>query len=442
MKPSERTTESVWERVAPPVLGATMAALALPSASAPLLYIVLGIFGLAAGAQLGVPSTNGRRFGLPVAIGVAAPIFLVQSNQVDMPSVLVVYGAGMAIGGLVFSIRPTSKADSSVLRSLIGMTVYAFVFNLILRSEIVQSIEEGWRVLGPLIIAAAIWLLVDTVIWILVEARADFRWHTLAAGLSGDANVFVTLVATGALFGLSYRSLTWLALGVAGLPFIFAHSAFARFQQIKRTYRQTIRALARIPEVAGLGEEGHADRTANLALAVGHEMGLTRSNVDELEYAALMHDIGRIILNEPAIIRVGYTDDDIARWGAEIISQAPYLERIAEHVRRLHEPYRKPGEQTDPAISTISKIVRATSTYDHLVVERELSALQAIEVLHQGAAYDFDPYVVASMRRVLERRGAFQPGSVHPGSSQSGPGRSGSGHHPVATHPKSARKFD
>jgi response regulator RpfG family c-di-GMP phosphodiesterase len=230
-------------------------------------------------------------------------------------------------------------------------------------------------------------------------------------------------------------------LGVAGLPFLFAHSACARFQQIRRTYRQTIRALARIPEVAGLGVEGHADRTANLALAVGHEMGLTRSNIDELEYAALMHDIGRITLTEPAIIRVGYTDDDIARWGAEIISQAPYLERIADHVRRLHEPYRKPGEQTDPAISTISKIVRATSAYDHLVVERELSALQAIEVLHQGAAYDFDPNVVAAMRRVLERRGAFNPGSIHPGSIHTGPGHGNSGSYPASSRPRPARKL-
>jgi hypothetical protein len=418
-----------------------MAALALPYSSSPMLHIVLGIFGLAAGAQLGVPSANGRRFGLPVAIGTAAPIFLIEGLQVDLPSVLVVYGAGTAIGGLVFSIRPTAKAKSSVLRSLIGMTTYALVFNWVRRSEVVQSIELGWRILIPLVIAATVWLLVDTVIWILIEEAGDFRRHTVMAGLAGDVNVFVSLVATGALLGLSYRVLGWLALGVAGLPFLFAHSAFARFQQIRRTYRQTIRALARIPEVAGLGIEGHADRTANLALAVGHEMGLTRSNIDELEYAALMHDIGRITLTEPAIIKVGYTDDDIARWGAEIISQAPYLERIADHVRRLHEPYRKPGEQTDPAISTISKIVRATSAYDHLVVERELSALQAIEVLHQGAAYDFDPNVVAAMRRVLERRGAFNPGSIHPGSIHTGPGHGNSGSYPASSRPRPARKL-
>ncbi|MGH8927295.1 MAG: HD-GYP domain-containing protein, partial [Acidimicrobiia bacterium] len=314
-----------------------------------------------------------------------------------------------ALGGLVFSIQPTSKADSSVLRNLVGMTSYAFVFNLVVRTTFVQTIERGWGILLPLGVGAAVWLVVDTLVWSLTENRGSFKQHAVGAALTGDLNVFVSLVSAGALFGLSYERLGLLALGVAGLPFLFAHSAFARFQQIKRTYRQTIRALARIPEVAGLGVDGHADRTASLALAVGKEMGLTHTEIDELEYAALMHDIGRITLTEPAIIRVGYTDDDIARWGAEIISQAPYLEHIADHIRRLHEPYRKPGEETDPSISVISKIVRATSAYDHLVVERQLSGLQAIEVLHQGAAYDFDPYVVASMRRVLDRRMAFHP---------------------------------
>ena len=105
---------------------------------------------------VGVPSTNGRRFGLPVAIGTAAPIFFLNDLRVDLPSVIVVYGAGMAIGGLIFSIRPTSKADSSVLRSLVGMTVYAIVFSLVRQSELVQAIQDGWRVLVPLVIAVSL----------------------------------------------------------------------------------------------------------------------------------------------------------------------------------------------------------------------------------------------------------------------------------------------
>jgi hypothetical protein len=33
--------------------------------------------------------------------------------------------------------------------------------------------------------------------------------------------------------------------------------------------------------------------------------------------------------------------------------------------------------------------------------------VQAMELLHQGAAYDFDPELVMALRRVLKRRGAF-----------------------------------
>jgi HD-GYP domain-containing protein (c-di-GMP phosphodiesterase class II) len=135
--------------------------------------------------------------------------------------------------------------------------------------------------------------------------------------------------------------------------------------------------------------------------------------VEDLEFAALMHDIGRITLTDPAIVQAGYTDADIAKWGAEIIAQAPYLDRVAEHVRRLNDPFRQPGEQVDPTMSMISKIIRAASAYDHAIQEQGFTSLQAVEELHRGAAYDYDPEVVASLRKVLERRGAFHPAARH-----------------------------
>jgi hypothetical protein len=406
---------ALWRLMLAPAAGAAVAAVELPSASGNQWHLLVAIIALAAAMQIRVPATNGSHFGLSVAVGVATSIIFSSGGLVDLPSVLVVYGTGLALGGAIFLMRPTrAAAVPAILRRLVGMITYAFVFAFVAQLSVVARVDPGWRVMVPLVVGAISWLVVEVVLWVLTESPRDLRRLHLVKAVMGDLNVFVSLVATGALFGLTYQRLGWWALGVAGLPYLFAHSAFRRFHTIKRTYRQTIRALARIPEVAGLGVDGHADRTADLALAVGRDIGLTRSEIDDLEYAALMHDIGRITLTEPAILRLGYTDDDIARWGAEIISQAPYLDRIADHVRRLHEPYRKPGELSDPSISTISKIVRATSAYDHLVVERKLSALQAIEVLHQGAAYDFDPTVVAVMRRVLDRRLAFHPVAIFP----------------------------
>jgi hypothetical protein len=120
-----------------------------------------------------------------------------------------------------------------------------------------------------------------------------------------------------------------------------------------------------------------------------------------------MHDIGRVSLNEPQILRMGYTDDDIARWSSEIIAESPYLDRVAGHVRDQYQPYRRPGEQTDPDISVVSRIVKVAAAYDWQVHEQGLSPLQALENLHAGAAYEYDPQVVASVRRLLQTRGVL-----------------------------------
>jgi hypothetical protein len=395
-------------------MAAVVAGLAVDRVVSDPLHILFGAAALGLGMQLRVPASSGNPFATGLAVGAAAPIFFRSPDGVDLAAVLLVYALGLLLGWMLLLARNDNDLASAMVRRLLGLCAYALVYASIRALPSVDQLE-GWQVIPPLVGGSMVWLIVEGLLWTQLRfGPRELSRRYLARELLGDLNVFVGLIATGALFAIAYRSIGWWALGVAGLPYLFAHSAFRRFQTIRRTYRQTIRALARIPEVAGLGTDGHADRTAELARAVGRDLSLSRSELNDLEYASLMHDIGRITLTEPAILRVGYTDDDIARWGAEIISQAPYLETIADHVRRLHEPYRKPGEQVDPSISVISKIVRATSAYDHLISERQLSPLQAIEVLHQGAAYDFDPMVVSGLRRVLERRKAFQPGALHP----------------------------
>jgi hypothetical protein len=369
--------------------------------------LLIGVVLMATAMQVKVPPRTSSPFGLGIAIAAATPIYFAAGQSVDLRSTLLVLGFGCGLGLLVHSVRARIQQPLLVVAQLAGIAVYALIFGLVLPLAPSSTSWNEWRVMIPLVLGSAAWLSI-----IHFASRFERRhslWAEPMREFIDDANVFISLVGTGALLALAYRRLGWWAIGVAGLPFLFAQSAFGRFLTIKRTYRQTIRALARIPEVAGLGVDGHADRTARLASEIGFDLGLSRKELEDLEYAALMHDIGRITLTEPAILRVGYTDDDIARWGAEIISEAPSLTGVAELVRKLHEPYRKPGEQSDPGISILSKVVRAASSYDHLIVERNLSPLQAVEVLHQGAAYDFDPAVIAALRRVLERRLAFHP---------------------------------
>ena len=196
----------------------------------------------------------------------------------------------------------------------------------------------------------------------------------------------------------------WWALPVTVLPYAFSHTAFVRYHNTRITYGQTIRALAQIPEVAGLAPRGHSTRTADLAVAVARELGLHPDEVTELEYAALVHDIGRITLNEPAILRAGYTDEDIARWGAQIVAEAPHLERVAESVSQQYRPYRQAGQERDPNVPVASKVIKVASAFDRARFELKLAPIDALEQVHRGSTYDFDPEVTASLRRVLVHR--------------------------------------
>ncbi|MEX2654540.1 MAG: HD domain-containing protein [Acidimicrobiia bacterium] len=222
-----------------------------------------------------------------------------------------------------------------------------------------------------------------------------------------DLNVYLSLVAAGALFGIAFETIGWWSLLLAALPYAFAHGAFRRYADARQTYSQTVRSLARIPEVAGHSDPGHAARTADLAVGVAAELGLRPRDVDTVEYAALLHDIGRISLNEPSVLRMGFTDTDIARWGSEIVGETSYLAEVSDVVLRQHEPYRNPGMESSEDVPIAAKIVKVCSAYDESTHELGSSPLESMEKLHRGSVYDYDPEVVAVLRRLLERRGAF-----------------------------------
>jgi NACalpha-BTF3-like transcription factor len=378
------------------------------------LYILIAAAALVVGSMFNVATSNsGNNLTLGLAVAAAIPfVFSSLSEDVIEPAAsIAAFGVGLSLVWAFRHSRGEGHRDllPVMVRRLGGYVTYAMVYSA-MRVGLFVDLDGGWEDLFPFTVAVTAWLAVEIVIRALfVVGPRELSRSYLARSLLHDVNVFMGLALTGALFGELFSTIGWWALPIALLPYSFAHTAFKRFQETKTTYRQTIRALARIPEVSGLGIDGHADRTTDTATSIAKEMGLGPSQVDEVEYAALMHDIGRVSLSEPQILKMGYTNDDLARWSAEIIAESPYLERVAEQVRHQYESYRKPGEQDDPDISIVSRIIKVAAAYDWKVHKGGMSPLSALEELHAGAAYEFDPDVVASLRRLLEGRGVLSP---------------------------------
>lgn len=384
-----------------------------------MIWMALAAMAIALGGLFSVPTNTGNRFTPSYIVAAALPIIAeFNTRAIDAPSIpvfsrnesLVVIGTGLTVLWSIRTLRgdhPISVADRYVRRGAVFVT-YVYVYDLMVSTRLLDG--SDWRSLSFFVISLFAAFVVEIAIDVLVTGRfrGAKRHYAIAASVT-DGSVFVALMAAGALFGIAYEAISAWAIAVAILPYSFTAAVFRRVADTRRTYEQTLVALAQIPEVGGHTALGHAKRTNELSVAVAEWIGVTPKQFEQINYASYLHDIGRITLNEPSILRQGFTDVDIARWGSEIVGQTPYLSAVAEAVQRQYEPFRSPGEVANPDIPLASRIIKACSAYDESVNELGFSALEAMERIHRGTVYDYDPEVVKALRSVLERKGAFHP---------------------------------
>ena len=228
--------------------------------------------------------------------------------------------------------------------------------------------------------------------------------------LRSFAGIGSAVGASGLLVALAAGTMGLWAIPVFSVPLLITQFAFRRFAQIRATYLQTIRSLSRVTEVGGYTETGHARRVAELSVGVGRELGMSEQELLDLEYAALMHDIGQLSLTDPipggaTVVTAPEEARRIAELGAGIIRQTGVLERVATIVERQAEPYRHPGSEGDLDVPVASRIIRAVNAYDDLVGGSLESTprLAALERLRLGMTYDYDPRVVESLARLVVR---------------------------------------
>jgi two-component system, cell cycle response regulator len=159
----------------------------------------------------------------------------------------------------------------------------------------------------------------------------------------------------------------------------------------------------------------HLVDVAQLAVAAADEIGMTGERRDEVFRAAELHDVGKMAIPDAILSKPGPLDP--AEWefirahtliGERIIAAAPALVPIARLVRSSHERWDGAGYPDGLAGEEIplgSRIVSACDAYEAMVTERPYSVAmlpaRALEELERCAGSQFDPAVVAALRRVL-----------------------------------------
>ena len=211
------------------------------------------------------------------------------------------------------------------------------------------------------------------------------------------------VVVSGPMVALMAPVLGLLSLLVALVPLTITYVAVGRYAQNRLTYRQTIATLSHLTEHGGYTPAGHAERVADLSVRIGRVLGIADRDLRDLEYAALLHDLGQISLIEPlpggATVLAAPSDQrDIADEGARIIRHAEGLEDVADFVEAQTIPYRQVRELGEE-VPVESRIIKVANAFDDLTGgSGEPPDIRAAnERIHLGLGYQYDPEVVEAL---------------------------------------------
>jgi putative nucleotidyltransferase with HDIG domain len=168
--------------------------------------------------------------------------------------------------------------------------------------------------------------------------------------------------------------------------------------------------------------KGHSDHVMAYSAALGKKIKLVSAELELLEFAAQIHDIGKIAINEFIINKPGrFTEAEYlmiqhhARLGASLIEKLDLDPRIHRSILHHHENFDGSGYPDQLAGDQIpfeSRIIRITDTYDALTSNRgyrpAYTHKKALSIMEEVQHY-FDPdllkvfFKMQNSKRTLSR---------------------------------------
>jgi hypothetical protein len=364
-------------------------------------------------------SAPGFRGSAPIATATAlAFAFAVQVGPSDelahsTPFVLAVTSVSMALGAgarllggrEVSLVETTGRFLAVAVAALLYRTVHLGQWPGVPPHE--DTLVPWQRALLMLAICVAA-LVADTLFTSLMRATAatDLR-RTFVEEARSSFALSGAVAVTGVLVALALPPLGIMALPLFILPLVLTLFAFRRYVSIRATYLQSIRTLSRLTDAAGYTPSGHSERVAALAVRVGRQLGLSERELLDLEYAALLHDIGQVALVEPipggaTVLAAPADQRRIAADSVAIVRETGVFEGAAQILEHQTTPYRQVRELGEE-IPLTSRILKVVNAYEDLTGGARSGRAReaAVERIYLGLGYEYDPRVVDALLGIL-----------------------------------------
>ena len=192
---------------------------------------------------------------------------------------------------------------------------------------------------------------------------------------------------------------------------------YAAALELNQAYRGTVMVLSDVVEAEDTYTASHCRSVVELAAAVADELGMGYEKRQELEIAALLHDVGKIaipneILNKPAKL----TDEEFTLMKTHTIEGQALLDRVGGRLAKVGEVVRSCHERWDgrgypdglagEEIPEAARIVFCCDAYSAMTTDRPyrkaMPVEDAIAELRKNSGTQFEPRVVEALVAVVE----------------------------------------
>jgi putative nucleotidyltransferase with HDIG domain len=190
----------------------------------------------------------------------------------------------------------------------------------------------------------------------------------------------------------------------------------ARAQELRRSYRATVRALSNAVEARDAYTGKHAERVTAYGMELARAIGLPVEDSPQMEFGFLLHDIGKVAVPDAILFKTGQlTEEEYALIalhpvvGAEILRDVDFLGEGKLVVRHHHERWDGTGYPDGLAgesIPVAARVFSVADALDALTTDRPYrpasSFREARVEIGRSAGSQFDPTVVAAYDAIAD----------------------------------------
>lgn len=303
---------------------------------------------------------------------------------------------------------------SSVLAVLGAWLVYTFTRGAIRG-------EDPFGILAQILLVGLAYTLINQ---LLAVVAASIRTSTAFSRVwaSSISHVWTGLVALIPMGWLMAEVAVKVGLWAAGLfmiPLLLARYSFSKYAETRDLFFGTVSALSQAIDAKDGFTRGHADRVSRIASAVARELRLSENSIEQIELAGLLHDIGKIGVEDRILMKPMHLEADEQElmrrhpiYGASILEPSAALRPLVPLVLHHHENFDGSGYPEGlkgDEIPLGSRIIIVADAYEAMTSDRiyrkAIGHTRAMEQLNKYKGIQFDPVAVRALEQLINRRG-------------------------------------